>query len=137
MHEGNTYGSTYADIFRAATLGGAKLLGREDLGRLCAGAKADMIVIDLAGYHMGTVDDPLRTMIMCGSGRDVKMSVIDGRTVMKDRKIEGVDLKELKERGQQYYDKMKQGYRERDYRHLPDDVLFKPVSYTHLTLPTT
>lgn len=118
--------STYADLFRAATLGGAKLLGRDDLGKLCAGAKADIIVIDLDQYHMGVIDDPIRTMIISGSGRDVKMSVIDGRTVMKDRNIEGVDLNNIKEKGQKYFKKMKLGYLERDYQHLPKEKLFKP-----------
>lgn len=126
MVEGNVEGSRYADIYRAATLGGAKMLGRDDLGRLCKGAKADIIVIDLDSYHMGAVDDPVRTMIMCGSGTDVKTSIIDGRTVMKDRKIEGIDTSEMKEKAQKYYNKMKLGYMERDYIHLPKDEIFKP-----------
>lgn len=126
MYENSVEGSRYADIFRAATLGGARMLGRDDLGRLCKGAKADIIVIDLDSYHMGAVDDPIRTMIMCGAGTDVKMSVIDGRTVMRDRKIDGVDLCEMKEKGQKYYDKMKLGYMERDYKNLPMNEIFEP-----------
>ena len=35
------------DVYNAATLGGARALGRDDLGRLAPGAKADMIVVDL------------------------------------------------------------------------------------------
>lgn len=126
IHEGETEDSTYADVFRAATLGGAKMLGRDDLGKLCEGAKADIIVIDLDQYHMGVVDDPIRTIMIAGSGRDIKMSVIDGKTVMKDRKIEGIDLDDVKEKGQRYFEKMKLGYLERDYQHLPKEKLFKP-----------
>lgn len=102
------------------------MLGREDLGRLCAGAKADLIAVDLEGFHMGAVDDPIRTIFMCGSGRDVVLSVINGRTVMKDREIPGIDLAELKRKGQEYYDRMKLGYLERDYKHLPKEELFRP-----------
>lgn len=126
LYENETEDSTYADLFRAATLGGAKMLKRDDLGKLCAGAKADIIVIDLDQYHMGVIDDPIRTLIVAGSGRDVKMSIIDGKTVLKDRKIKGVDLDYLKERGQKYYNKMKLGYIERDYQSLPQEKLFKP-----------
>ncbi len=126
MYEGDVEGSRYADIFRAATLGGADMLGREDLGRLCKGAKADIIVIDLDSYHMGTVDDPIRTMIMCGSGTDIKLSIIDGKTVMKDRKIEGIDLDDMKKKAQKYYNKMKLGYMKRDYKNLSMDEIFKP-----------
>ena len=125
MQEDRAEGSTYADIYRAVTLGGAKMLGRDDLGRLCKGAKADMIVVGLDDFHMGAIDDPVRTIFMCGSGHDVKMSIINGRTVMKDRKIEGVDLEALKEQAQRYYDKMKMGYQERDGFHIPTEKLFR------------
>lgn len=126
MVEGCAEGSTYADVYRAITLGGAKMLGRDDLGRLCKGAKADMIVVNLDSFHMGALDDPIRTMFLCGSGCDVTMSIIDGKTVMKDREIAGVDLQELKAKAQEYYDGMKKGYLERDYRHLPEEELFRP-----------
>ena len=59
--------------------------------------------MDLDSFHMGAVDDPIRTIFLCGSGADVKLSVINGRTVMKDQQIEGVDLEEIKAKGQIYY----------------------------------
>ncbi|WDV96857.1 amidohydrolase family protein [Brevibacillus parabrevis] len=126
LQERDVADSSYADIFRAATLGGARFLGRDDVGRLAPGAQADIIAIDLDGFHMGTVDDPIRTLIMCGSGRDVKLSIIAGRTVMKDRVLPGVDLAEIKERGQRYFDKMRLGYVERDYQQLGEKELFTP-----------
>lgn len=126
MQEGTAKGSTYADIYRSATLGGAKMLGREDLGRLCEGAKADMIVVDLDSFHMGTIDDPIRTIFMCGNGTDVKMSIINGKTVMKDRKLINADLEELRIKGQTYFEKMKYGYMERDYQHLKEEEIFRP-----------
>ncbi|WP_078381987.1 amidohydrolase family protein [Sutcliffiella halmapala] len=118
-------GSTFADFYRAATLGGANFLGRPDLGRLAKGAKADIIVIDLQGFHMGIVDDPIRTMFLCGSGKDVKLSIINGQIVMKDQQLPGVDLEDLKQKGQQYFSKMKKGYEERDYQHLPENERFR------------
>ncbi len=36
-----------SDIFDAATIGGAKALRRDDLGRLAPGAKADLVLVDL------------------------------------------------------------------------------------------
>ena len=53
--------ATAAEVFTAATLNGAKSLGRNDLGKLEAGAKADIILIDLSGgntLRMGTVPRP-------------------------------------------------------------------------------
>jgi 5-methylthioadenosine/S-adenosylhomocysteine deaminase len=125
--------SSFADLFRAATIGGANFLGREDLGRLTAGAKADIIAIDLDGFHLGVIDDPIRTMIASGSGRDVKLSIINGRVVMKDRVIPNLDLEEIKSKGQKYFNKMKNGYLERDYQQLPENELlpssFKKVDF--------
>ncbi|KAB7705028.1 amidohydrolase family protein [Bacillus aerolatus] len=118
--------STYADFYRSATLGAAKFLGRDDLGRLAAGAKADIIAIDLDGFHMGVLDDPIRTMVVSGSGRDVKLSIINGRVVMNNRKIPNVDLDEIKSKGQKYFEKMRKGYMERDYQQLPENDLLPP-----------
>jgi 5-methylthioadenosine/S-adenosylhomocysteine deaminase len=118
--------SSYADLFRAATIGGATFLGRNDLGRLAVGAKADIIAIDLDGFHMGVIDDPIRTMIASGTGRDVKLSIINGRVVMKDRSIPNLDLEEIKSKGQKYFNKMRKGYLERDYQQLPETELLPP-----------
>ncbi|MDY3867998.1 MAG: chlorohydrolase family protein [Pyramidobacter sp.] len=117
----------YADFFNAATLGGAKALGRDDLGRLCAGAKADIVVFDLTGRHIGPIDDPLRTLVSCGGGRDLKLSIINGRCVFKDGHLTGIDESVLIKRAQAYYDKMKNSYLERDYQHLPREVFFAPA----------
>ncbi|QFF97741.1 ethylammeline chlorohydrolase [Psychrobacillus glaciei] len=123
--------STYADFYRAATLGAASFLEREDLGRLAVGAKADIIAIDLDAFHMGPLDDPIRTMIVSGSGRDVKLSIINGRVVMKDRKIPNLDLDDIKQKGQKYYNKMRKGYVKRDYQELGEEQLLLP-SFTYV-----
>ncbi|MEH7124055.1 chlorohydrolase family protein [Bacillus sp. JJ1532] len=117
-------GSTFADIFRAATIGGASFLGRPDLGRLAPGAKADIIVVDMSGFHIGNIDDPFRTMCLAASGSDIKMSIINGRTVMKDRTIPGVDFTELKKKGKDYFTKLKASYIVRDYQSLGPEKLF-------------
>ncbi|MDM5210870.1 amidohydrolase family protein [Peribacillus sp. NJ4] len=126
MMEREAEGSAFADFFRSATLDAAAFLGRNDLGRIAAGAKADIIAIDLDSYHMGVIDDPIRTMFVSGSGRDVKLSIINGKVVMKDQKIPNLDLMEIKYKGQKYFDKMRRGYMERDYKKLPEKELFKP-----------
>lgn len=124
--DNSIHGNTFADLFRAATLGGAAALGRSDLGRLSPGAKADMIIINLDQLHFGVQDDPLRTILISASGRDVTMSIIDGRVVMRNRKIVGVDLAKAQVDGQRYFEKMKQGYLRRDYLHHEAHLLFPP-----------
>jgi cytosine/adenosine deaminase-related metal-dependent hydrolase len=79
------------DLYDAATLGGANALGRDDLGRLAPGARADLIVIDLDAAAMGQVIDPIQTLMLNGSGHEVRTVVIDGRFVMQDGVIPRVD----------------------------------------------
>ena len=119
-------GSTYADLFRSATLGAAAFLGRNDLGRIAVGAKADIIAIDLDSFHMGVIDDPIRTMFVSGSGRDVKLSIINGRIVMENQNIPNLDMEVIKDKGQKYFNKMRRGYMERDYQQLSEKALFQP-----------
>ena len=84
-----------ADVFEAATLGGAQALGRADLGRLAPGAKADIVVIDLEtrdSLRFGPVRDPIKALVECGIGDDVVTVIVDGVVRMRDRVIPGVDL---------------------------------------------
>jgi 8-oxoguanine deaminase len=115
-----------ADLFRAATLGGAAALGRDDLGRLAPGAKADITIVDLGALHIGPIDDPIRTLLYNTSGASVRSVIVDGRTIMEDRQIPGVDLEDLRTRAQRYFDTYKASYTARDYRRRQPDGLFPP-----------
>jgi 5-methylthioadenosine/S-adenosylhomocysteine deaminase len=92
-----------AEVFNAATLAGARSLGREDLGRIEAGAKADIIVIDLSGrdtLRHGVVRDPIKALVECGVGDDVETVLVDGIVRMRDRRIDGCDIGALLQRMQ-------------------------------------
>ena len=115
-----------SDYFRAATLGGAAALKRTDLGRLAPGAKADIAVIDLHDLGVGAVDDVVRTLLMNCTGADVRTVFIDGRIVMSDRQIPGVDYEQMRKRAQSYFETMKAAYSERDYLGREPDKLFPP-----------
>jgi cytosine/adenosine deaminase-related metal-dependent hydrolase len=72
------------DVFDAGTLGGAKMLGRDDIGRLVPGAKADIIVVDLRQVHYGAIHDPIKALIECGNGRDVETVIVDGQPLLEN-----------------------------------------------------
>jgi len=95
----NLRAASAAEVFEAATLGGARALGREDLGRLGRGAKADIAIIDLTGggsLRYGPVRDPIRALVECGIGDDVETVIVDGAVCMENRAIPGVDLGALR-----------------------------------------
>jgi cytosine/adenosine deaminase-related metal-dependent hydrolase len=124
--EGDKSAHQAADFFRAATLGGAEALGREDLGRLAPGAKADIVVFDLTGYRLGPIDDPIRTLVMMGTGHAVRTVIVDGRIVVEDGRIPGLDVAAMRVQAQAYHEKMRAAYSERDYRLRTQAELFPP-----------
>lgn len=112
-------------FFNAATINGAKALGRDDLGKLEVGAKADIIIVDLSRFEMGVTEDPIQTLILNGDGNFVNTSIINGKTVMKDRKIEGIDLDKLLDKAQEIHDKMKLSFMTRSRtQDLTEDEFF-------------
>ena len=84
-------GATTAEVFEAATLGGARLLGREDIGRLTPGAKADLVLVDLAHPAMRPLRDPLRSLVFTAAERAVREVYVDGRQVVRDGRVLTLD----------------------------------------------
>jgi cytosine/adenosine deaminase-related metal-dependent hydrolase len=83
------------DVFDAATLGGARALGRADLGRLCPGSRADIVLVDLRAAHFGAVHDPIRSLVEYGSGSDIDTVIVDGRTLISGRRAVALDEADL------------------------------------------
>lgn len=119
--------SSAAEFYNAATLGGAKALGRDDIGRLAPGAQADITVFDLSGFHLGPIDDPIKTMLLAGTGRDFTESWIAGRRVMSGRKLPGVDLDVLRHKAQAQFEKLKASHSPRAPGNPPAATLFTPA----------
>ncbi|WP_102108452.1 amidohydrolase family protein [Oceaniglobus roseus] len=88
----NPYDLRTSDIFDAATTGGAKILGRDDIGRLAVGAKADLFLADITHPQMMPVRDPLRSLIYVAAERAVKDVFVDGRHVVVDGEVPAFDL---------------------------------------------
>jgi cytosine/adenosine deaminase-related metal-dependent hydrolase len=86
------------EALHLATRGGARVLGRDDIGQLAPAMAADLVAFDLhdiafAGAH----HDPLAALVFCAPAR-VSLSVIHGRTVVRDGALTSVDLPVLAER---------------------------------------
>lgn len=87
------------ETLELATLGGARVLGRPDIGRLQPGFAADLIGINSQTLQMagGAVHDPLAALLLCQVDR-VSLSVINGRVIVEDGELLTVDLPSLIER---------------------------------------
>lgn len=95
MVERNTESTKASDVFNAATLGGAKALGRDDLGRLGAGAKADIVIFSGQSMNMVPLRDPVKNIVYNAEPEDVETVVVNGRTVVENGKVVGQNELEL------------------------------------------
>ncbi len=108
--------ATARDVFNAATLGGATALDRFDLGRLCPGAKADVVVVNQRALHYGVIRDPIRSLVDCGVASDVETVVVDGQVVMEHRHIpEAPPLALLLEQAQGFAEEYWAAYAQLDW----------------------
>jgi cytosine/adenosine deaminase-related metal-dependent hydrolase len=113
-----------ADLYDAATVGGADALGRPDLGRLRAGAAADVVVFDLGHDRIGQTIDPIQTLLIGGAGRDVRHVIVAGRDVVVDGQIPGLDMAAASARAQAQFDGLVARYPERTWGHPPVGDIF-------------
>jgi cytosine/adenosine deaminase-related metal-dependent hydrolase len=87
------------EVLFAATRGGASALGLEDqTGSLIEGLQADLAVFSLDGAHQLPVHDPVRALVFASSGRDALLTVVAGREVYRDGRVQTVDEERLRAR---------------------------------------
>ena len=115
-----------ADFWDAATLGGAQALGRDDLGRLAPGARADIAVFRLDDAVMTPTIDPITTLVAGGTGRVVQATFVDGRLSMCEGRVAGIDLAAAQARAQAQFDALVAKYPDRSWQHPPVSELFPP-----------
>ena len=113
-----------AAVFNAATLGGAKALGRDDLGRLEPGATADISVFNLRALHIGVVDDPIKAIIHYANGGDTDRVIVHGRTVVEDGLVLVIDENALMSSAQKIWRQYKEGLAARDPLKRPSTELY-------------
>lgn len=89
------------DVVWACTRGSAKALRRPDLGVLTPGARGDVIVLDQSNAFTFPVFDPLRALVYYSHGSDLRHSLVDGRPVVSDGKVVGMDVPGLRQRVEQ------------------------------------
>lgn len=81
------------DVFRMATLGGARALGLEaEIGSLELGKAADLVVFDANRPHLRPHVNPLGNLVHTGQGRDVRMVLVEGEVLVEDGLSTRVDM---------------------------------------------
>jgi cytosine/adenosine deaminase-related metal-dependent hydrolase len=89
---------TARQALEVATLGGAKVLNRDDIGAIRPGMSADIVMFRLDGIGMaGALHDPVAALVFC-TPPNVACSIINGKVVVRDGKLCTIDLPVIIER---------------------------------------
>ena len=92
---GSQHGTHISAMLYAATRGGARALGRDDLGIIEAGAQADLVLVDLDHPDMQPLHDPLYALVFTALERPVREVFVAGRQVVSEGRVETVDMPAL------------------------------------------
>jgi 5-methylthioadenosine/S-adenosylhomocysteine deaminase len=77
-----------AEVFAMATIGGARALHMADrIGSIEAGKLADIAIVDLDGLHQSPLFNIYSHLVYATKASDVRTVIINGRTVMIDRRL--------------------------------------------------
>jgi cytosine/adenosine deaminase-related metal-dependent hydrolase len=82
------------EMLEMGTLGGARVLGRSDIGALAPGMAADVIGVPLADVALAGADDPVAALLLCQVAR-VGFNVVAGRSLVRRGELLSVDLSRL------------------------------------------
>jgi 5-methylthioadenosine/S-adenosylhomocysteine deaminase len=85
------------EVVRMGTINGAAALGLDRItGSIETGKNADIIIIDSGSIHMTPMYDPYSHIVYSAKGSDVDTVIIDGRIVMKNRELLGINETKIK-----------------------------------------
>ncbi len=79
------------EALEIATLGGAQVLGRSDLGSLEIGKRGDFAAFDTRTIDMAGAWDKVAALVLCGPQR-ANHTIVEGRTVVRDGQLTTIDL---------------------------------------------
>jgi cytosine/adenosine deaminase-related metal-dependent hydrolase len=85
------------EALEIATLGGAKVLGRDDCGALMPGMRADVAVWDMTGVESAGAWDPVAALLLCGPVR-VRDLFVEGKQVVQGGEMATIDQARVVER---------------------------------------
>lgn len=118
---------TTTELFDAATIGGARALGREDIGRLAAGCRADFVLVDVAHPMMRPGRDPVRSLVYAAGDRALKDVFVDGRKVVADGEVVTMDYRAAAAHLHEAQKRVIANAPNQDWAHRPVDQVSPPT----------
>jgi cytosine/adenosine deaminase-related metal-dependent hydrolase len=117
---------TTTEIFDAATIGGAKALGRDDIGRLAAGCRADIVLVNAEHPMMRPGRDPMRSLVYAAGDRALRDVYVDGQLVVKDGMVLTMDYEQAAAHLHEAQKRVLDNAPTQDWAHRPVDKISPP-----------
>jgi 5-methylthioadenosine/S-adenosylhomocysteine deaminase len=93
---------TAHQVLRMATIGGAQAVGLGDeIGSIEVGKKADLVLVDMSDFFVAPIHDPISALVYSALGHEPTLVMIDGKIVMRDRKMLTVDERRVRHEAQE------------------------------------
>lgn len=86
------------ELLEMSTCEAAKAMNRPETGTLVPGQKADVIIVDLDKPHCLPVYDVAAALVYSARAEDVVTTICDGRILMENREVAGIDEAEIRAR---------------------------------------
>ena len=106
---------------RMATAGGAAAMRWPDIGRIEAGARADLVLYDLDDAAWVQVNDPWQQLAFAETGSGVHTVIVAGRVLLRDRRVVAFDAPALKREARRVMAGIRE--RNRDLRRVTDRMI--------------
>ena len=99
VQSGAPHGLSAPRVLRAVTRDAALALGRDDLGLVAPGMRADLVMFDLGSSRYQPVWDPLKALMTNGSAADLALAMVEGRALLRDGRVLAADAAVVTRRG--------------------------------------
>ncbi|RIK46560.1 MAG: ethylammeline chlorohydrolase, partial [Chloroflexi bacterium] len=102
-------------------------LGRDDLGRIAPGCKADLFIADLRKLHIGPVIDPILALVHEANAADIDTVLVDGRVIINNGRHTAIDHDWLLHVAEGIGVKQRAAIAARDWKRRSEPELFAPT----------
>ena len=123
--------ATTEQTFAAATYLGARAIGRDDIGRLAPGCKADLVLVDTDHPYMQPLRDPLRSLLYSAGDRAVRDVYVAGERLVAGGEVGTVDIEATSAKLNEFQRITTSSVRQRDWAARDIDRL------TPMSIPVT
>ena len=123
------FSGTAAEIHSSTTLGGARAIGRNDLGLIAPGATADIAIINMETLNNVPCRDPVKALVNSATREDVTHVMVDGNLIIEDGELLVIDEAKLVSQVQKTTQAIWDRIPENHYLGQHSDVV-SPQSYT-------